>query len=660
MADGVKIKDVNNILSNINDTAKIPVSSGTETEPQVVTAGGLKGYINTGMQAEIDDLSTIRSGAALGATAVQSESDPTVPSWAKAEQKPSYTASEVGAVPTTRTVNGKALSENISLTASDVGALPSNTELFSGSYSDLTNKPTIPSSLSDLSDDSTHRVVTDTEKSTWSAKSDFSGSYNDLTDKPPIPAAQVQSDWSESDNTKVDYIKNKPTLGVGSSSGVASSSTIIGIPAGGNAGQVLYKVDGSTDYSVGWTNQTMNYPSAYCTTSGSTAAKKASCTLYAAQANSYLHVLIGSTNTYAGALTLNVNLEGAKPIYINGAASSATNYTLPKGTYIVFYDGTNYYFRTDGKIEGLQETLVSGTNIKTINNTSLLGSGNISISGGSGDVNVIESITFNGDAVAVDSSKNAAITYTAPVTSVNGNTGAVTISTGDTNVIEGIKLDGESSSLTPASKVVTIPSMGASGSNHRGGLVPDPGSTSGTTKYLREDGSWQTPPDTNTTYSASDFDIKDLADSTSLMSAWSGKQDALSSQTAYTSQGSATKVPQITTNSLGQVTGITEVTITQPDVSNFISTSSTMGLVKNDGSIDTNTYLTSSDLSGYVQTSSTTGLLKNDGTVDTTAYTTNTGTVTSTGGTVAVNNIQVVSALPASPDANTLYLIPET
>ncbi len=41
-------------------------------------------------------------------------------------------------------------------------------------------------------------------------------------------------------------------------------------------------------------------------------------------------------------------------------------------------------------------------------------------------------------------------------------------------------------------------------------------------------------------------------------------------------------------------------------------------------------------------------------------YTTNTGTVTSTGGNVTVNNIQVVSALPASPDANTLYLIPES
>lgn len=50
------------------------------------------------------------------------ETDPTVPAWAKASSKPSYTASEVGAVPTSRTVNGKALSSNITLSASDVSA----------------------------------------------------------------------------------------------------------------------------------------------------------------------------------------------------------------------------------------------------------------------------------------------------------------------------------------------------------------------------------------------------------------------------------------------------------------------------------------------------------------------------------------------------------
>lgn len=74
--------------------------------------------------------------------------DVLIPSWAMQSTKPSYTASEVG-------------------------ALPAST--------------TIPSALADLSADSTHRTVTDTEKSTWNNKSDFSGSYNDLSDKPTIP-----------------------------------------------------------------------------------------------------------------------------------------------------------------------------------------------------------------------------------------------------------------------------------------------------------------------------------------------------------------------------------------------------------------------------------------------------------------------------------------
>lgn len=38
------------------------------------------------------------------------------------------------------------------------------------------------------------------------------GAYNDLSGLPTIPAAQVQSDWWQTDNTKVDFIKNKPTI----------------------------------------------------------------------------------------------------------------------------------------------------------------------------------------------------------------------------------------------------------------------------------------------------------------------------------------------------------------------------------------------------------------------------------------------------------------
>ena len=92
-------------------------------------------------------------------------------------------------------------------------------------------------------------------------------------------------------------------------------------------------------------------PSAYCETAAGTAAKTATCTNYTATPNTYLHVLIRYTNTSAGALTLNVNGQGAKTIYINGSASSSSNYTLPAGTYIAFYDGTYYWIRTDGIID---------------------------------------------------------------------------------------------------------------------------------------------------------------------------------------------------------------------------------------------------------------------------------------------------------------------
>lgn len=70
------------------------------------------------------------------------------------------------------------------------------TSNFSGDYDDLTDKPDL-SIYAESADLAT--VAT-------------SGDYDDLTNKPTIPAAQVQSDWSQSDNTAVDYIKNKPSL----------------------------------------------------------------------------------------------------------------------------------------------------------------------------------------------------------------------------------------------------------------------------------------------------------------------------------------------------------------------------------------------------------------------------------------------------------------
>ena len=57
--------------------------------------------------------------------------------------------------------------------------------------------------------------------------------------------------------------------------------------------------------------------------------------------------------------------------------------------------------------------------------------------------------------------------------------------------------------------------------------------------------------------------------------------------------------------------------------SDFIEKSETTGLIKNDGSIDTNHYLSDAVLDDYVQKSNTNGLIKNDGTIDTTQYLSN-------------------------------------
>lgn len=88
-----------------------------------------------------------------------------------------------------------------------------------------------------------------------------------------------------------------------------------------------------------------------------------------------------------------------------------------------------------------------------------------------------------------------------------------------------VKNDGTIDTSTYATTSQLPSTMGASGSSHAGGLVPDTPSTSGTTKFLREDGSWETPP--GGTYVASDFDIKDLSDSTNLRTTWNNKQNAI-------------------------------------------------------------------------------------------------------------------------------------
>lgn len=56
----------------------------------------------------------------------------------------------------------------------------------------LIAKIAVPTKLSQLGEDTTHRLVTDAEKQKWNNKSDFNGSYNSLVNKPTIPSKLSQ------------------------------------------------------------------------------------------------------------------------------------------------------------------------------------------------------------------------------------------------------------------------------------------------------------------------------------------------------------------------------------------------------------------------------------------------------------------------------------
>lgn len=115
-------------------------------------------------------------------------------------------------------------------------------------------------------------------------------------------------------------------------------------------GEVFYTASGSR--AVGTYVDKDTIPSAQCETAAGTAAKTATITNYTLTANTYLHFNIRYANTASSALTMNVNGKGAKPIYINGTASSSSNKTLPAGSYIAYYDGSHWLFNTDGTIPG--------------------------------------------------------------------------------------------------------------------------------------------------------------------------------------------------------------------------------------------------------------------------------------------------------------------
>ncbi len=240
---------------------------------------------------------------------------------------------------------------------------------FSGDYNDLTNKPTIPTKTSQLTNDSnfltsvpseyiteselnskgyltqhqdisgkadktelhnhSNKTVLDSITSAkvveWDNKSGFSGSYNDLTNKPTIP-------------TKTSQLTN-------------DSNFITSIPSEYVTDSELNAKGYATEEYV---NQEIYTKSAYgtCSTPASTAEKVVVVEdeNWKLEVGSIVVIKHSATNS-ASNVTINVNNTGAYPIWANSSeyTSTSSNYTGAANRIITYiFDGTHWVWLSQG------------------------------------------------------------------------------------------------------------------------------------------------------------------------------------------------------------------------------------------------------------------------------------------------------------------------
>lgn len=145
--------------------------------------------------------------------------------------------------------------------------------------------------------------------------------------------------------------------------------------------------------------------------------------------------------------------------------------------------------------------------------------------------------------------------------SADAKTDTLTLVSGD-NVT--ITPDATNDKITIKATDTTYSNFVKSGSSAKAGLVPAPSTTAGTTKYLREDGTWTVPPDTTYTSLKNPYSLTIQGNGTTL--------------TNGTYDGSAAKTVNITPSSIGALgTGgdskSNTVTFTSNDVADGSATS---------------------------------------------------------------------------------------
>ena len=324
-------------------------------------------------QDTISDLATIRSGASLGATALQS-----IPS-----EYVTQTELTAKGYATTSQLNGKqdTISDLATIrsgagkgaTAVQPSSLASVAT--SGSYNDLSNKPTIPSAVTESTVSGwgfTKNSGTYSKPSTGIPKTDLASavqtSLNNADTAYQKPSTGIPvTDFKESVRTELTRIgevtngysglnaisttigNKQDKLVSGTSIKTINGESLLGsgnIAISGGGGETLTEADIS---AMGFTKNVGTITAIQA--NGTAVASSGTANIPAASTSKYgVTKLSSATNSTSTALAATAS-----------AVKSA-------------YDLAN----------GKQDKLVSGTNIKTINGQSLLGSGNITIEGGTG------------------------------------------------------------------------------------------------------------------------------------------------------------------------------------------------------------------------------------------------------------------------------------
>lgn len=208
----IKVLFVSDVIYNSTSKKIQKTKAGTTSDLVTLSTVATSGSYNDLSNKPTIPSATSTSPKMDGTAAVGTET-----AWAKGDH---VHPSDTSRVPTTRTINGKALSSDVTLIGDDIilgsGSLKTIKEGFE----------TVGAALEDLIEEIPELLDGKVDKETGKGLStnDYTtAEKNKLSGIASGAEVNVQSDWNQTTTTADDYIKNKPTLGAAAAKGVVTS-----------------------------------------------------------------------------------------------------------------------------------------------------------------------------------------------------------------------------------------------------------------------------------------------------------------------------------------------------------------------------------------------------------------------------------------------------